>query len=87
MKERIGYAAKDRDSESLSLNASIRDNIAIGGFNRFALRGFLVLPGREILMSRIVPSIRNAANKAASPNRGVKFIIYSGNGLEEEARS
>ncbi len=47
MKERIGYAAKDRDSESLSLNASIRDNIAIGGFNRFAFRGFLVLPGRE----------------------------------------
>lgn len=47
MKEQVGYAAKDRDSESLSLNASIRDNIGIGGFNRFAVRNFLILPGRE----------------------------------------
>lgn len=47
MKERIGYAAKDRDSESLSLNASIRDNIAVGGFNRFALHNFFVFPKKE----------------------------------------
>ncbi|MCM1387029.1 MAG: sugar ABC transporter ATP-binding protein [Bacillus sp. (in: Bacteria)] len=47
MKEQIGYAAKDRDVESLCLNASIRDNIAIGGLDRFALHKFLILPGRE----------------------------------------
>ncbi len=47
MKEQIGYAAKDRDVESLCLNASIRDNISIGGLDRFALRNFLILPGRE----------------------------------------
>ncbi len=47
MKEQIGYAAKDRDIESLCLNASIRDNIAIGGFNRFASHNFLVFPGKE----------------------------------------
>lgn len=47
MKEKIGYAAKDRDSESLNLNAGVRDNIAIGGFNCFAFREFLVFPGNE----------------------------------------
>lgn len=47
MKEQIGYAAKDRDVESLCLNASIRDNIAIGGLDRFALHKFLILPGKE----------------------------------------
>ena len=47
MREQIGYAAKDRDVESLCLNASIRDNIAIGGFNCFASHNFLVLPGKE----------------------------------------
>lgn len=47
MKEQIGYAAKDRDSESLNLNASIRDNIAIGGFQCFAVHNFLILPDRE----------------------------------------
>lgn len=47
MREQVGYAAKDRDVESLCLNASIRDNIAIGGLDRFALHSFLILPGRE----------------------------------------
>ncbi len=47
MKEQIGYAAKDRDVESLCLNASIRDNIAVGGLDRFALHNFLILSGRE----------------------------------------
>ena len=47
MKEQIGYAAKDRDTESLCLNASIRDNIAIGGLDKFATAGFIVLPQNE----------------------------------------
>lgn len=47
MKEQIGYVAKDRDVESLCLNASIRDNIAVGGLDRFALHKFLILPGKE----------------------------------------
>ncbi len=47
MKEQIGYAAKDRDIESLCLNASIRDNIAIGGLDKFAVNRFLILPDRE----------------------------------------
>lgn len=47
MKEKIGYVAKDRDVESLSLNSSIRDNIAAGGLDQFAVRRFFLFPGRE----------------------------------------
>lgn len=47
MKKRIGYVAKDRDVESLCLNASIGDNIAIAGMSRYAIRDFLILGGRE----------------------------------------
>ncbi len=47
MKNRIGYVAKDRDVESLCLNASIKDNIAVGGLDEFAVKKFLVLPGKE----------------------------------------
>lgn len=47
MKNRIGYVAKDRDTESLCLNASIKDNIAAGGLDEFAVKGFLVLPSKE----------------------------------------
>ena len=47
MKKGIGYVAKDRDVESLALSASIRDNIAIAGMERFAVGDFLVLNARE----------------------------------------
>ena len=47
MKQGIGYVAKDRDVESLTLSASIRDNIAVAGMEQFALGNFLVLGGRE----------------------------------------
>ncbi len=47
MKKGIGYVAKDRDVESLTLSASIRDNIAIAGMERFAVGDFLVLDAKE----------------------------------------
>lgn len=47
MDAKIGYVAKDRDQESLCLNASIKDNIASGGIKQFALGKFLVLPYKE----------------------------------------
>lgn len=47
MKKGVGYVAKDRDVESLTLSASIRDNIAIAGMERFAIGDFLVLDDRE----------------------------------------
>ena len=47
MKQEIGYVAKDRDVESLALNTSIRDNIAVAGMERYAVGNFLVLNAKE----------------------------------------
>ena len=46
MRENFGYVSKDRDVESLSLTASIRDNIAIAGMERYAVNNFLMLSSR-----------------------------------------
>ncbi|MCD8155733.1 MAG: sugar ABC transporter ATP-binding protein [Clostridiales bacterium] len=43
----IGYVSKDRDTESLNLNASIGDNIAIAGLDQFAVNGHLILRNKE----------------------------------------
>ena len=42
-----GYVSKDRDVESLCLNASIEDNISIAGMSEFAINNFLILKNRE----------------------------------------
>lgn len=47
IKENFGYVSKDRDVESLSLSASIRDNIAIAGMEQYAVNNFLILNSRE----------------------------------------
>ena len=47
MRHNFGYVSKDRDVESLSLTASIRDNIAIAGMERYAVKNFLMLSSRE----------------------------------------
>ncbi len=47
MNENIGYVAKDRDTESLCLEASIKDNIAIAGLDKFAIKNLFILPSRE----------------------------------------
>jgi ribose transport system ATP-binding protein len=47
MKRHIGYVAKDRDTESLSLNTSIKDNISIGGLDNIAAGKHWILPGKE----------------------------------------
>lgn len=47
MRKGIGYVAKDRDVESLTLSASIRDNIAIAGMEQFAIGDFLILGSKE----------------------------------------
>ena len=44
---KIGYVSKDRDTESLCLSASIRDNIAIGGMEKYAVNNFLILNKKE----------------------------------------
>lgn len=47
MKQNVGYVSKDRDTESLVLQASIQDNIAVGGIDRYASHGFFVSPVKE----------------------------------------
>ena len=47
MKRGIGYVAKDRDVESLNTQTSIRDNISIAGLDKFAVKNFLILYGKE----------------------------------------
>ncbi|MCM1026163.1 MAG: sugar ABC transporter ATP-binding protein [Roseburia sp.] len=47
MKEGFGYVSKDRDVESLCLTASIRDNIAIAGMEKYAIGGFLITNRKE----------------------------------------
>lgn len=47
MKEKVGYVAKDRDTESLNLSASVADNIAIGGLDIIALAKSFILYSKE----------------------------------------
>ena len=72
MKEQIGYAAKDRDVESLCLNASIRDNIAVGGLDKFALHNFLILPGKE--KKYVQKQIDDLSVKCAEMNQYVSAL-------------
>ncbi|MBR1757574.1 MAG: sugar ABC transporter ATP-binding protein [Lachnospiraceae bacterium] len=47
MRESMGYVAKDRDVESLCVDASIKDNISVAGLDKFAVKNFLILPSKE----------------------------------------
>lgn len=47
MKQMVGYVSKDRDTESLALTASVKDNIAIGGMEKYAIGNFLIWGSRE----------------------------------------
>lgn len=47
MKAGMGYVAKDRDVESLCIDASICDNISVAGLDRFATAGVFILPHKE----------------------------------------
>ncbi len=47
MKHKVGYVSKDRDIESLDLPASIKDNIAIAGMEKYAVGKFLIFDKKE----------------------------------------
>ncbi len=47
MRNKVGYVAKDRDTESLCLNASIKDNISVAGMEEFAVGNTIILPSKE----------------------------------------
>ena len=47
MSFKMGYVAKDRDYESLNLNASVKDNIAIAGLDKIAIKNVFIVPQKE----------------------------------------
>ena len=72
MKAGVGYAAKDRDVESLCLAASIKDNISSVGMDKFATAGFLLLPQKE--KKYVAERIGNMQVKCFSPNQPVSEL-------------
>lgn len=63
----VGYVSKDRDTESLCLNASIRDNIAIAGMDEYMLGGFLVTNIRE--KKYVDKQVKDLSIKCSSPQQ------------------
>ena len=76
MKENVGYVAKDRDVESLCLEASIKDNIAIAGLDRFAIRDTFILPSRE---NRYVKKQINALSIKCNDSKQYVSALSGGN--------
>ncbi len=72
MKEGIGYVAKDRDTESLCLEASIKDNIAIAGLDKIAVHNAFILPSRE--NSYVDAQIENLRIKCNDRNQYVSTL-------------
>ena len=72
MKKRIGYVSKDRDVESLCLNASIEDNISIAGMSEFAIHDFLILKNRE--QKYVDAQIKELSVKCASREQTVSQL-------------
>lgn len=73
---RIGYVSKDRDTESLCLSASVRDNIAVGGLDRFAKGGFLITKRNE---RRYVREQINALSIKCSDEHQLTAQLSGGN--------
>lgn len=71
MKKGIGYTSKDRDYESLVLEASISDNIASGGLDRISKNG-VILPKDE--KNYVEKQIANLQIKCANRNQYVSAL-------------
>ena len=68
----VGYVAKDRDVESLCLEASIKDNISIAGLDRFAINNFFILPTRE--KKYVKKQVDDLSIKCADTNQSVSSL-------------
>lgn len=72
MSENVGYVAKDRDVESLCLEASIKDNIAVAGLDKIAVSNFLILPNKE--KQYVENQIETLSIKCADANQQVSAL-------------
>lgn len=57
MEHKIGYVSKDRDSEALSMEASILDNISVAGLNKIAKHGLITKRAERNLVDGQVKSL------------------------------
>lgn len=68
----VGYVAKDRDVESLCLEASIKDNIAIAGLDKFAVKNLFITRRNE--NSYVKKQIEGLSIKCSSANQYVSAL-------------
>ncbi|MGN0337952.1 MAG: sugar ABC transporter ATP-binding protein [Lachnospiraceae bacterium] len=66
MKQGIGYVSKDRDVESLCLNASIRDNIAIAGMDKYKKCGLITNRAEKKYVNQ---QVKELSIKCSSPDQ------------------
>lgn len=57
VKQGIGYVSKDRDIESLCLSASIRDNIAIAGMDKYKKSGLITARAESRYVNRQIKEL------------------------------
>lgn len=70
--QKIGYVSKDRDTKSLCLEASIKDNISIAGMNIFKTKAGLVTSKNE--KKYVSNQIKNLSIKCSSMNQQVSQL-------------
>lgn len=76
MKQMVGYVSKDRDRESLALTASIKDNIAIGGMEKYAIGNFLIW---DLLEKKYVDEQIDALSIKCSSRDQITGTLSGGN--------
>ena len=72
VENQVGYVSKDRDVESLCLNASIRDNIAVAGMDKYKIGDFLVTNKKE--KEYVNQQVKNLSIKCHSANQLVSQL-------------
>lgn len=58
IKQNIGYVSKDRDNESIILNASIRDNVVMASYKGLASKGIISPKQEKELSDRQIETMR-----------------------------
>ena len=72
VKNHMGYVSKDRDVESLCLNASIRDNIAVAGMDQYKIGNFLITNAKE--KSYVNQQVKDLSIKCSTPGQLVSQL-------------
>ena len=86
----VGYVSKDRDTESLCLQASIRDNIAIGGLRHIRKGGLIFKRNETAYVQKQVDSLsikcRHMDQPVSAMSGGNKQKVVFGKWLGAESR-